>query len=223
MLGWLIDHRSELPPVGQQGDRPTCLSWAITAAHEFATRGGPLSVEFQHWNSEGYFGGRGTILAASMALRTEGQPPDPQWEYMTHCDEGGAEYAPPDSVIGPFCLAEIEVGNLEVSAIISHLQVGRLPVVALRITDSFLAAKGGVVEVDGVGQDGHAILAVGAAQLSGSEPVGTIQPGDRLICVRNSWGKDWGVEGHCLMSESVLRACGLGIFALRPNASPIFA
>jgi C1A family cysteine protease len=110
----------------------------------------------------------------------------------------------------------VDIEVLDVSSIISILQSNRLPIVALRITDAFLEANGGVVERDGVGQDGHAIVAVGAAQLLSSEQVGTIQPGERLLCLRNSWGTNWGVNGHCLISEGALRECGLGIIGLQP-------
>jgi hypothetical protein len=216
MLDWLVDHRTALPSVGHQGRRSTCLSWAITAAHEFATGGSPLSVEFQHWNSGSYAGGRGNILAASMALKTEGQPPNSQWEYMTVCDERSPAYSPSSSVIGPFRKADADIGVLDVSSIISILQSNRLPIVALRITDAFLGAKGGVVERDGAGQDGHAVVAVGAAHLIGTEQVGTVKPGERLICLRNSWGTNWGVNGHCLMPETAIRECGLGIIGLQP-------
>jgi hypothetical protein len=216
MLKWLADYRSALPSAGHQGSRYTCLSWAITTAHEFATGGSPLSVEFQHWNSGGYAGGRGNVLAASMALKTEGQPPNSQWEYMNVCDEQSPSYLPPSSVIGPFRKADVDTDIFDVNAIVSNLQSSSLPIVALRITDAFLMAKGGVVDQDGNGQDGHAVVAVGAAQLLGNQSVGKIQPGERLICLRNSWGTGWGVDGHCLMSEAALRECGLGIIAVQP-------
>src|SRR5580700_6117254 len=160
MLSWIVDRRSTLAPAGDQSGRLTCLSWALTTAHEFTAANGPLSVEYLHWNAGKYPGGRGTVLGTAAALRTEGQPADMQWPYLDDNDDADPQYGPPKTVIGPFATAAVRLSAIDVDAVIADLKSGRLPVVALRVTDAFLLAAGGVVGQDGPGIDGHAVTAV---------------------------------------------------------------
>ena len=214
MLTWMIDHRDSLAPVGHQGSRPTCLSWAVSTVHDYVVQQERMSIEYLHWSSGNYSGGRGNVLAASASLQLDGQPPRTQWEYLDTCDEQDATYAPPTTVVGPFSRASLQAAAIDVDFIAAQLLAARLPIVCLRVTDSFIAARGGVVELDGPGQTGHATVAVGVALFTGIQPMGVIQPGERLVCLRNSWGNTWGVDGHCLISEPALSQCGLGVLSL---------
>jgi hypothetical protein len=216
MLTWIVDRRASLSPTGDQGDRLTCLSWALTAAHEFTVSDGPFSVEYLHWNSGHYPGGRGTVLAAARALRSEGQPGEVQWPYLDRNDDADPAYAPPSMLTGPFCKAVVRLSRVDVDTLIADLGSDRLPVVALRVTDALLAARGGVVGEDGPGSDGHAVAVVGVAQYLGTKDLGSVRPNDRLVCVRNSWGSGWGVDGYALMTEAALTACALGSFVIDP-------
>ncbi len=216
MLSWIVDLRAALRPVGDQRGRLTCLSWALTAAHEFTVAGGPFSVEYLHWSSGTYPGGRGTVLAAAAALRTDGQPEEVQWPYLEHNDDAHPGYGPPNTVVGPFSKVVIRLSTIDVDTWIADLTSGRLPVVALRVTDTFLAATGGIVVEDGPGIGGHAVTAVGVAQYTGPQDLGVVHPGDRLVCVRNSWGEQWGVDGYALMTETALAECGIGSLVVDP-------
>ncbi len=152
MLTWIVDRRASLSPAGNQGGRPTCLSWALTTAHEFTVSDGPFSVEYLHWNSGQYPGGRGTVLAAGRALRSMGQPGEAQWPYLNRNDDAHPGYAPPSTVTGPFFKAAVRLSRVDVDTLIADLGSDRLPVVALRVTDALLAAPGGVVAEDGPGK-----------------------------------------------------------------------
>jgi hypothetical protein len=220
MLSWIVDMRTALPPAGDQGGRLTCLSWALTAAHEITASDGPFSVEYLHWSSGNYPGGRGTVLAAAGALRADGQPEEPQWPYLERNDDSEPGYLPPPTVVGPYAKASVQLSRVDVDTVVSDLTSGRLPVVALRVTDAFLAATGGVVGPDGPGADGHAVAAVGAAQYTGPQDLGVLRSGDRLVCVRNSWGLGWGVYGHALITEVALAECALGSLVVEPIRQP---
>lgn len=209
MLTWMVDRRATLSPAGDQGGRLTCLSWSITAAHEFSVADGPFSVEYLHWSSGQYPGGRGTVRAAAEALRLDGQPEDSQWTYSDDNDDTLPGYLPPSTVIGPFSKATIRLSNVNVDTLIGDLVSDRLPVVALRVTDAFMMAKGGVIGPDGPGADGHAVAAV---QYTGSEDLGAVRPSDRLVCLRNSWGQRWGIDGYALITEAALSECAIGSF-----------
>ena len=216
MLTWMVDRRATLSPAGDQGGRLTCLSWSITAAHEFTVSDGPFSVEYLHWSSGHYPGGRGTILAAAEALRSDGQPDDLQWPYLDYNDDAHPGYQPPGTVKGPFSKASVRLSHVDVDTLIRDLTADRLPVVALRVTDAFLAAKGGLIGPDGPGADGHAVAAVGVAQYTGVQDLGVLRPSDRLVCLRNSWSPRWGVDGYALITETALSQCAIGSFVIDP-------
>lgn len=216
MLSWIVDLRATLAPAGDQGGRLTCLSWALTAAHEFTVADGPFSVEYLHWNAGTYPGGRGSVVATAAALRTDGQPEEAQWPYLDHNDDAHPRYGPPSTVVGPYSTAIVRVSRVDLDTLITELTSGRLPVLALRVTDAFLAAAGGIVGPDGPGTGGHAVAAVGVARYTGQRDVGVVHPGDRLVCVRNSWSERWGVDGYGLITESALYECAVGSLVVDP-------
>lgn len=219
VLRWIVDARAVTPPVSDQGpSRGTCLAWAMTGAHEHEGPD-PRSVEYLHWRSAAYPGGRGRPIAAATVLHLDGQPPDAQWRYDPDLDETSVSYRLPSGVTGPFARAEVRAVPLTFDALDVELKAGRWPVVALRVTPAFAAAAGGVVPSDGSGGGGHAVLAVGLAEYEGKAAVGSVKPGEHLVCVRNSWGNGWGVDGHALMTEAALAQCGLGSFVVEPSSA----
>jgi hypothetical protein len=132
-------------------------------------------------------------------------------------DDADPGYLPPSTVIGPFSKANVRLSSVDVDSLIRDLTSDRLPVVALRVTDAFLAATGGVIGPDGRGADGHAVAAVGVAQYIGVADLGVVRPSDRLVCLRNSWGQRWGIHGHALITETALSECAIGSFVVDPN------
>lgn len=213
MLQWIEDLRAPWPDVTDQGQRSTCLSMALTSAHEYAT-GSSLSAEYLHWASGSHPGGRGNPRAASLALLHEGQPPHEQWPYNATTDDTIAGYGPARAVIGPFSRRRADRTLADVDEVIDELRGGRWPVIGLRVTDAFAAAGTAIVLPDGPGRAGHAVLAVGALIVLGDDLEPDLSDGDRLLCVRNSWGVGWGAAGHKLISEGALRECGILSIAL---------
>ena len=186
---------------------------ALTSAHEQAT-GVPLSAEYLHWASASHPGGRGNPEAASMALRTQGQPPHEQWPYRSDIDETLPGYGPDATVTGPFARRRGDRRLTGVDDVIEELQRGRWVMVGLGVTDAFAAPGTGIVLPDGRGRAGHAVLAVGALVVRGDDLEPDLRDGDRLLCVRNSWGPGWGVDGHKLISEAALNDCVILTLAL---------
>jgi hypothetical protein len=213
VLDWIVDLRAPWPAVTDQGQRPTCLSMALTSAHEQVT-GATLSAEYLHWASASYPGGRGFPRAAGLALADRGQPPEQQWPYRDDTDDGAVHYGPGPAVVGPFRRRRADRRLADLDQIIAELRQGRWAVVALRVTDAFAAAGDRIVLSDGPGRAGHAVLAVGVATVIGDQLRPHLDAGDRLLCVRNSWGPGWGADGHKLISEDALNACLIEALAL---------
>lgn len=214
MINWIIDARDANHPVSDQGRRPTCLAMSMTAAHEHAV-GGSLSAEYLHWASGKHSGGRGAPIAATAALREDGQPASLQWPYSDCTDEKVATYKPPASVIGPFAKRNIAAKQQTFDEIVNMLCAGRWPILGLRVTRAFAAAGTGIVVPGGPGRGGHAVLVVGAAEVRGTGLEPDVMDGERLLCVRNSWGPGWGNEGHKLITESAVFENFITAFALQ--------
>lgn len=213
MLDWIVDARAVWPTVTDQGQRSTCLALALTGAHEQAT-GRELSAEYLHWASGIHAGGRGNPSAAGAAMTDQGQPPSDQWPYRLDAVETDANYTPPSTVVGPFAQRRADRRLSVIDDVIEELRQGRWPVLALRVTDAFADAGTEIVLPDGAGRAGHAVLAVGAAIVRGHDLEPELRDGDRLLCIRNSWGTSWGVDGHKLISEAALNECAILALAL---------
>ena len=98
---WIEDLLAPWPEVTDQGQRSTCLSIALTSAHEHAT-GSSLTAEYLHWATGSHPGGRGNPRAAGVAWLPQGQPPHEQWPYSEATDDTIPSYGPANTVIGPF-------------------------------------------------------------------------------------------------------------------------
>jgi hypothetical protein len=187
----------------------------VTSAHEHERAAGPYSVEFLHWACGNYPSGRARLASAHGALGTEGQPPENQWPYDVSRDETLPTYVPPRSVVGPFVHGALRVRGSTIPALQAQLEAGRWPVLVLRVTNALLSAVGGIVGPDGPGVHKHAVLAVGVAQYTGVSAMGPVQPQERLLCVRNSWGTSWGTDGYALVTETALDQCRVGALILQ--------
>jgi hypothetical protein len=213
-LRWIIDRRAALPAVGSQGMRPTCLSWAVTTAHNYS-RPGDHSVEYLHHSSRQYPHGVGSISAISLAIAIDGQPPEHQWPYDPTADETNPP-TPPHAAMGPFVKAQLKSCSPDPATVLAELRAGYLPVVGLLINLSFARAPHGIVLDDGPGVNGHAVTVVGAAEYEGA-PFPNLDPGDLLLCLRNSWGQSWGINGQALIGPKAWRALARDAILLDAN------
>ncbi|NKY59398.1 C1 family peptidase [Nocardia flavorosea] len=128
-------------------------------------------------------------------------------------------YDPPGGVTGPFHTAGTRQVPHTPRRLADQLESGLLPVAAIRVTTQFRNPSGGVVDGSEPGQDGHAVTVVGIARLD--DAVGSLPAGHHLVCVRNSWGRAWGSDGHALITERAWNACAIWAVVIEPtnNAS----
>lgn len=197
-LNWVADWRGAAGPVTDQGLRPTCLSCAISSAHH-QVLGSAACIEYLHYGSRRLPTGVGSLLSVQSVLGVDGQPDETAWPYDISIDETVVSPIPPRPLAGPFHRADLAIDvDPQRDSLIQHLENDRLPVIGLRTTPGFMNLRSGVLTEPGPHVDGHAVVLVGAATYEGPD-LGVIQPGDQLMCVQNSWGLGWGVDGYGLI------------------------
>ena len=207
----LRDLRSQLGPARNQGSRPTCIAFAFSDGHA-AARGEPkpLSAEHLYFHAVQRTGDRGPNEGVAMptcidALREDGQSAETGWPYIDPLQDVSA-WVPPASAT-PVFRCESKTAAASLAGLINELDAERPTVVTLLLGERFYgpAADGRILPGPGdADTDYHAVLAVGYGR-DGSEP---------FILVRNSWGSEWGVEGHAWLSAAYLqpRLYGLARF-----------
>ena len=196
-------------PARDQGTRPTCLAFALSALNQNATRApGFLSVEYLYRRAvRGGAKSGGLTLEMGLAAARAGQPEEAFAPYQV-TDPGDALAIPklaPSAKLYHSTL--VDWGNalhgIE-SALHRSVPIG----LGIRITPSFLRPVGGVVafEVGAYPSCAHAVVAVG---------LGTID-GALHVLVRNSWGECWGARGHCWLPWSYLELHTFCIYGEAP-------
>lgn len=198
----LRDLRPQLGPARNQGSRPTCLAFAFSDGHA-AQRGDPepLSVEHLYFHAVQRTAGRDphggvTMPTCIAALVGDGQSVETGWPYLDPLTDL-AGWTPPASATPVFRRRSEPAGG-SIEGILNELDAERPVVIALLLGERFYGPAPDGRIVPGPGDpdtDYHAVLAVGHGR-NGTEP---------FILVRNSWGAEWGLEGHAWLSAAYLR------------------
>jgi len=175
-----------MSPVGDQGIRPTCVAFALTACHEYVYSQSPkeLSKDSLHWGCVKRKGPaiRGVSPHAAIDTLTEdGQHLEEDWPYSPNMEEAIWESSAHPSLDGkPIYKIDmgrpVDVTNPEVLSQTLN-QYGPL-FVAMLIWQSFFIPKNGRIAMPLEGREEyrglHAICVVGLTE-----------EGDAII--RNSW------------------------------------
>lgn len=196
-LDWIVDRRGDAGPVIHQGDRPTCLACAVSAAHG-AVDTTPKSIEFLHWASRHEPDGLGSFSSVEGVLGGVGQPPETQWPYNPAIEDSAA--TPPSTITGPHFNATLTTGTaVDPNSLTKELEAGAVPIIGLVTTRRFMVLKNAVLSEPDTHLTRHAVLLVGAATYRGPDAGGVVD-GDILMCIQNSWGPTWGAGGYGLIA-----------------------
>jgi len=198
------DLRHLFGPVRDQGQRPTCLAFAVSDGHA-ALRDGwvPLSCEYVFFHAQRRSGRQptqGVLLPAMLrTLDEDGQPAEAGWPYLAKLPADLAKWTPPADATPVYRRASEPSGS-SIDAIIAELDRGAPVVTLLRLSRSFdfIGPNGLVDQAPGETPDfnrRHAVIAV-AHGLAGAE---------RAILVRNSWGDQWGANGYGWLTEKFIQ------------------
>jgi len=187
------DLRSSFGAIRNQGNRPTCVAFAVSDAHA-AARGArtALSVEHLYYHAvQRTPGGRpqdGVSLARILdALRLDGQAAESRWPYLPAVPDDLALWVPPPTAT-PVFKADSVTALPAAAAIVAELNAGRPVVLTFMVSLAFCAVQDGIVRPKAADTDvdWHAVVAVGHGQNEGRP----------CLLVRNSWGEAWGLGGY---------------------------
>jgi hypothetical protein len=199
-----IDLRHRMSPVGDQGIRPTCVAFALTACHEYVYSQSPkeLSKDSLHWGCvkrgasavNGVFPG-----TALITLRQEGQHFEEDWPYIPNMDEATWESLEHPKLDGKstFKITQGQPVDISDSDTLSQkLKIQGPLFVTLPIWQSFFIPKNGRISMPQEESEeyrgSHAVCVVGLTE-----------KGDAFI--RNSWGLNWGIAGHAVLPFEYLK------------------
>ncbi|MCY4643270.1 MAG: hypothetical protein OXB88_01495 [Bacteriovoracales bacterium] len=188
----IVDLRNQLPPVRDQGDRPTCLAFAISSGHSY-------QHGLRSWLSPeyiSYFARKKiftsdieglSIESISSTLSSIGQPYEEQCPYM----ERPARFL--KKIEGTFkCMSVIARPDFE--NIWDYINNNNVAVACTGVTRMFFSPKENIY-IDDVGEDiqgHHAVLLIGTA----------IKSNCRYLFIMNSWGGQWAKRGCAWITES---------------------
>ena len=210
-----IDLRKRISPVGDQGIRPTCVAFALTACHEFVYELSPkeLSKDSLHWKCvciDGSANNGVSVDAAILALKKEGQHLEEDWPYIPHLDELTWESLQPPKLNDKpvFRVAKgISIRITDPNALLNILKTRGPLFVVLQIWESFFLPINGQISIPKTDMEEyrglHAVSVVGFTN-------------EDSAIIRNSWGTSWGNFGHCIMPFEYLRKYAFNIQFLVP-------
>lgn len=193
-----VDLRASMPPIRDQGQRGTCLAFAVTAGHEVSRGGGAaaddLSEEALYWGckrTDGNWNSGTTFTSAAAALGSWGQPLEANWPYDAWRPVGVA-YTPPSRAGGAgWFRSGLRSLTVSLPDVRTHLDGGTPVLLGLTVFDTFYRpdAHGHIADPPpGAKARGrHAVVAVGH------------QAGELLI--RNSWGATWALGGYAWIGD----------------------
>lgn len=194
-----MDLRSMLGMARDQGPRPTCMAFAVSAAHE-ASRASKdyLSAEFLFFCGAQRSHGdpnRGLAQpAVADALSNDGQPAEEAWPYRQIVPDIATWKAP--SNCEPVLRASLAFASRTLAEVRALIRSGVPALLVMTLTTSmYLPDAEGIVRSrpgDTVTTSRHALLAVGSGRGGDGE----------YLLVRNSWGLDWGIQGHSWFHDS---------------------
>jgi hypothetical protein len=188
----MVDHRPHQTPVRNQGDRPTCVAFAVSAAHEWVANDTVVrSPEDAMWAAHqvGSVPGREetTVSWALAGLTQHGHSHETAWPYGAPRWIAGR----PAAALEPTNRRSLppwhDLGALpSFDAVVRELESGRPIVLTLRVVPSAWRDAGGLIDANaGAKTPGnHGVLAVGA-----------LEDPERVV-IKNSWGANWGDKGY---------------------------
>lgn len=198
----MIDHRATQTPVRNQGDRPTCVGFAVSAAHEWADAGGEIrSPEHAIWAGHqvrSVPGREETSVAWSLdSLTIHEHATETAWPYGTpHWTQGPPDAARDQANLRPLPPSQ-RLRAPWFDAVRDALRAGDPVILTIGLIQPLWQQPLPIIDANAGhhAQGNHAVVAVAVTE-PGEDP--------ELVLVKNSWGEGWADNGYGTISRRYL-------------------
>lgn len=200
----LPDYRPAQTPVRHQGDRPTCVGFAVSAAHEWIADDSTIrSPEDAMWAGHEVHDVPGreetSVRGALEGLAAYGHCTESAWPYGSPRYTSGRLSTALDPANRRTLPRWRALGTLTLPAIRAELEQAHAVILSVRVVRSAWRVASGEIDVPpGRKTPGnHAVLAVG------------VLDAPARVIIKNSWGAAWGDRGYGYITEGYLNSYGL--------------
>ena len=207
------DHSAAFGPARSQGDRPTCLAFAMSDLNRFHASSTMLSAEYLYRGAAartpGWQPGDGTFLRHAIAVTAAPGLPEEVLLPYEAMEPTLPMATLPTTSDGAFYSNTFSGGTALPSAAIKAMLGQGVPVgLVIKLTPGFVYATGGLVDFskDVFPDEYHAVIAT-AAGTRDSTAVDYIR-------IRNSWGSGWGDGGYAWLHASYVDAYTVETFRI---------
>jgi hypothetical protein len=195
---------TKFPPVRDQGQRNTCVSFSLTFLNEqLRNFSMDLSVEFLHWTTKRRYNATKTGVNPDTAcdvVVSTGQPIESTWPYDPTLDENAAGYAAPVSATNARKYRASAFSNPAIPTfeqMESVLESNGPFALGIELWSPFFFPVKGYIQTPDPQKDQflglHLVCAVETRTHESTN--------QRALLVRNSWGNRWGIEGYGYLSK----------------------
>jgi C1A family cysteine protease len=213
----MIDLEAEQTVVRQQGDRPTCVAFAVSGAHEWmGLNDEQRSPEDAMWAahqamSPQLAGEETSVRYALEGLEAHEHATEAAWPYDLPIWRDGRPEAALVDANRMVCPEWKRLEDRTIPTIRGELVSERAVVLTVGVVREAWLEGGGVIDAPpGRKTPGnHAVLVVGASE-DGEQA--------QVLKVKNSWGPHWGHGGYGLISERYFDAYAICAHAIERAA-----
>jgi Papain family cysteine protease len=200
-------------PTRSQGDRPTCLAFAMSDLNRFHAGSSVLSAEYLYRGAAsktlGWQPGDGTYLRHAIAVTAAPGLPDEGLLPYEAQEPTLPMLALPTPSDGTFYSNAFAGGAPLPSATVKAMLGKGVPVgLVIKLTPGFVYATNGLIDFsqDVFPDELHAVIATATGTRDGTSA--------KYIRIRNSWGAGWGDSGYAWLQTSYIDAYTVETFRI---------